>query len=202
MSITSKSISLPHISKNYSKFLSNATPIEIVPAEIVFRDIVPNQLYEMSVLVRNLTKIVRRIRVFQPRSSRFRCDYDMGGNLAAGLAIKLTVSFETSTLPAPSSSSSPLLEFRDTIKIVSDDNISIEIPMLAIPTCSQIIWEPWVNFGWVRVGGEKEEIVRFKNEGKKLGKVEIKGGVGGVEMDAGFFTIQPEDEHELKLIFK
>ena len=37
--------------------LSNAKPIEIIPPEIIFKDIEPNYTYEITVLVRNLTKI-------------------------------------------------------------------------------------------------------------------------------------------------
>ena len=47
-------------------YISNEEPIEISPSEIIFKDIELNQTYEIIVLVRNLTKTSRRIRVFQP----------------------------------------------------------------------------------------------------------------------------------------
>lgn len=60
------------------KQLSTGPPIEVVPSEIIFKDIQINQTYEITVFVRNLTQTARRIRVFQPHSN-FRCDYEMQG---------------------------------------------------------------------------------------------------------------------------
>ena len=66
-------------------------PLKIYPDEIIFKDIKINQTYEINVLIRNLTKKVKRIRIFQPTSSKFRCDYDMTGPLAPGIALELIV---------------------------------------------------------------------------------------------------------------
>lgn len=52
----------------------------------------------MTVTVRNITKKVRRINFSQPKTKKFKCDYDTPAPLAAGLAIKLNVSFETDAL--------------------------------------------------------------------------------------------------------
>lgn len=46
------------------KYITNNNPIEITPPEIIFRDIEINQTYEIVVYVRNLTKKVRRIRIY------------------------------------------------------------------------------------------------------------------------------------------
>lgn len=61
--------------------LSHGSAIEVLPEEIIFKDIQINQTYEITVFVRNLTKTARRIRVFQPQTSKFRADYDMQGYL-------------------------------------------------------------------------------------------------------------------------
>lgn len=103
------------------KYLSNSDPIDISPSEIVFKDIQVNQTYEIQVFVRNLTKTARRIRVFQPQSTKFRVDYDMKGAIAAGLAMKLTVTFETQVLE----------DYRDSMKIVSDNGYEKDIPLFA-----------------------------------------------------------------------
>ena len=60
--------------KNFpnSKFLTNVSPIEVVPPEIFFRDIIADQTYEMVVFVRNLSKRQQRIRVLQPNLEKFR----------------------------------------------------------------------------------------------------------------------------------
>ena len=70
------------------KNITNAKPIEIIPPEIIFKDIEPNYTYEITVLVRNLTKKPRRIRIGQPKTSNFRCDYDMVEARAAGIPMK------------------------------------------------------------------------------------------------------------------
>ena len=175
------------------KYLSNNAPIDITPSEIIFRDIGVNQTYEMSIYVRNLTKIVRRIRVFQPQNTKFRCDYEMAGAIAAGLAMKLTVSFETAVLG----------EFEDKLKIISDDNFSLEIPLYAFPLQSQIIFEPFINFGFVKTGTEKIEKVFFKNEGKTTGKIELKcDKLVDLSLEPNFFTLDPNQETHVKIKYK
>lgn len=76
------------------KYISNKNEIEVQPSEVIFNNIQQNQSYEMVAYVRNLTKKSRRIRVFQPKSACFRCDYEMQGNVAAGLAMKLVITFD------------------------------------------------------------------------------------------------------------
>ena len=88
----------------------------------------------------------------------------MVGPIGAGLAMKLIVSFETSELGT----------FEDKLKIVSEENYSYEIPLSAFPIQASIIFEPFINLGFVRVGKEKVDKIGFKNEGKGVGKVELK----------------------------
>ena len=52
-----------------------------------------HQNYEVTVQVKNISKKVRRIKFVPPRTNKFRIDYDMQGPVAAGLSIKLNVSF-------------------------------------------------------------------------------------------------------------
>lgn len=172
------------------KNLSNNHPIDITPSEIIFRDIAINQTYEMSIYVRNLSKIVRRIRIFQPQNNRFRCDYDMAGAIAAGLAMKLSISFETSSLG----------EFQDKLRIISDDNVTMEVPLSAYPVQSQIIFEPFINFGFVKTGDQKVELVSFKNEGKLIGKIEIKvDKIPDLSVEPNFFTLNSGQEGIVKV---
>jgi len=143
--------------------------------------------------VRNLSKIVRRIRIFQPQNTKFRCDYEMAGAIAAGLAMKLTVSFETSVLG----------EYEDKLKIISDDNVTMEIPLSAYPMQSQVIFEPFLNFGFVKTGSEKVETVAFKNEGKTIGKIELKiDKLPDISVDPNFFTLAAGQESSVKIKYK
>ena len=90
--------SVTSLNRNTMKFISNANPIEILPSEIFFKDIEINKIYEITIFARNLTKVPRRIRVLQPQTTKFRCDYDMVGALAAGIALRLIITFETNML--------------------------------------------------------------------------------------------------------
>jgi hypothetical protein len=40
------------------------------------------------------------------------------------------------------------------------------VPLHAYPSIASIIFEPFINFGFVKLGREKTEDVYFKNEGK------------------------------------
>lgn len=110
--------------------LSHGAAIEVLPEEIIFKDIQINQTYEITVFVRNLTKTARRIRRFSltpANSGRITTckgsTFPLCRAIAAGLAMKLVITFETSILE----------EFHDQIKIVSDGGFSIEVPLHAYP---------------------------------------------------------------------
>jgi len=53
--------------------ITNAEPLQIIPHEIIFKDVEANYTYEIPVLVRNLTKIPRRIRIGKPKTPEFKC---------------------------------------------------------------------------------------------------------------------------------
>lgn len=137
------------------KYISNAMPIEVTPSEIIINDIEPNQTYEVVVLVRNLTNIGRRIRVYQPKTNKFRCDYDMQGNIAAGLAMKLIVSFETDKNG----------DFHDVLEIVSDDKFSVTVPLHSYQPQANIVFDPFINFGFIKVQKDEIRPVMFENQG-------------------------------------
>jgi len=42
--------------------------------------------------------VLKRIKIIQPKTVRFRVDYDMAGKIAAGLSMKLLVTFEAGVL--------------------------------------------------------------------------------------------------------
>lgn len=146
------------------KFLNNASPIEIVPQEVVFTNIQPNQIYQMCVFVRNLSKIPRRIRIVQPLTSKFRCDYDMQAGIAAGLAMNLVVIFETDTKG----------DFHDAIRLISDENFEYELLIHAYQPRCHIIFENLVNLGFCKINKTKETSVKIINQGDIQGKIELK----------------------------
>jgi hypothetical protein len=66
-------------------------PIEVFPPEVFFKDIEPNQNYEVTVTVRNITKNPRRFKFSKPKTSNFRLDYENIGSVGAGLTVRLNV---------------------------------------------------------------------------------------------------------------
>ena len=76
-------------------------PFEVTPTEVFFHNIQSDNIYEISVFVKNLTKKAKRIRVFQPKSSKFRCDYEIKGPIAAGLSVKLTIKLHFKEVSRP-----------------------------------------------------------------------------------------------------
>ena len=68
---------------------------DFLDVTLIYLDIEPNQNYEVTVTVRNISKRVRRLKFTSPKTSKFQIEHDMQGPLAAGLAVKMNVSFET-----------------------------------------------------------------------------------------------------------
>lgn len=143
--------------------LNTESPFDIQPSEIIFKDVEAGQIYQMTVIVKNLTTSVKRIRVFQPKKSCFRCDYAMLGPIAPGLSIELVVSYENDEAGV----------FDDFITIISDNHIESEVKISAYSPMAKIIFEPFINFGFIQAGKSKSETVLFKNEGSREGSVHI-----------------------------
>ena len=156
--------------------LNTKAAFDVQPSEIIFKDVEPGQIYQMTVVVKNLTTSVKRIRVFQPKNSCFRCDYAMLGPIAPGLSIELVVSFESEENG----------EFIDSITIISDNNIEYEVAISAYSPMAKIIFEPFVNFGFIQAGKSKTQTVLFKNEGSREGSVHI------LSEDIKDFAIEPK----------
>jgi len=175
------------------KYITNASPFEIVPSEVTFPDIIPNQLYEITVLIRNLTKIPRRIRISQPKTSKFRVDYDMQGVVAAGLSLRLIIYFETGISG----------QFHDIIKLSSDENYEYELRLHALPPVPLIKFEKTLNFGFCKLNIPVEKSLKFRNEGTSIGKVELRTSekLKHVKPEPSVFQINPMQEIEIKVIY-
>jgi len=154
--------------------------IEVFPPEIFFKgkvltfisndlfqmqlDIEPNQSYEVTVTVRNISKKVRRIKFVKPKTSKFNLDYEPQGPVAAGLAIKMNVSFETDQDG----------DFHDVIEIGTEDSKeTYKLHLHATRPAADIQFEPLVNFKFIPVNTSKTEEIEFKNEGIVTGEVTL-----------------------------
>lgn len=181
-----KSMKLPKQVKDERMF-------EVTPNEIIFKDVSPGQIYQMKVVVKNKTETVRRIRVFQPKTPEFRCDYEMAKAIAPGLTIELIVSFEATKAG----------EFRDEIQVISDD-YSYAVPMYAYSPTSKIIFEPFINMGFIQIGTEKSETIVFKNEGNDRGRVELSTGDSELLVfePRSVFSLDPGEVKKIRVTFK
>ena len=187
-------------------------PLEVFPPEIFIKDIEPLQNYEVTVIVRNITKKVRRLAFKQPKSSKFKLDYDMEGPLAAGLAVKINVSFETDHLG----------DFHDCIEISSCENNkdedfkgfstqqnnynqdSYKLYLHALQPAPDVQFEPLVNFKFIPINETKTEVVEFKNEGKLPGRVKLvyDKKAQDMQVDPAEFTIDPDETSRVEISLK
>lgn len=142
--------------------LSKSEPLEVFPPEIVFKDIEPDQTYEVTVSVRNLCKRVRRIRFIPPRTSKFLAEFNNLGAIAGGIQTTIVISFETDHLG----------NFHDEMTIVSEDH-SYTLLMHAYQPAPDIQFDPFVNMGLTSIQKSKSSIVEFRNEGSRKGQISL-----------------------------
>ena len=118
----------------------------------------------------------------------------MQGAIAAGIAMKLVITFETSVMNKNG--------FHDSLKIVSDENYERDIPLHAYPQQASIIFEPFLNLGFVKMNSEKTEKIFFLNEGKIPAKVALKTAENqDLVIDPASFTMEPGQEFSVKVTY-
>ena len=186
--------------------------LEVFPPEIFIKDIEPLQNYEVTVIVRNTTKKVRRLAFKQPKTSKFKLDYDLDGPLAAGLAVKINVSFETDYVG----------DFHDCIEISSCENNKDEdfkgtdanfesspkdtykLYLHALQPAPDVQFEPLVNFKFIPINETKTNEIEFKNEGKLPGKVKLVYDKKSQDMkvEPSEFSIEPDEISRVQISLK
>lgn len=144
----------------------NGQRLMLSPQEAIFKDTEPGQIYQMKVLIKNNTSLKKRVRVYQPKSPAFRCDYQLVESIAPGLSTTLLISYSCIEEG----------EFQDSIVITTEDEQTYELPILAFSPQAKIIFEPLINLGFIQVGSTSRETVTFKNEGNAVGTVDFSSG--------------------------
>lgn len=156
-------------------------------------DIEPNQNYEVTVTVRNISKRVRRLKFVSPKTGKFQIEHDMQGPLAAGLAVKMNVSFETDADG----------DFHDVVEIQAEGHDQkFQLFLHALRPAPDVQFEPLVNFRFVPIKTTKHEEIEFKNEGRTSGNVylevdPIKGG--GLVVEPTSFSIEPDEVRRVRV---
>jgi hypothetical protein len=114
----------------------------VFPPEIFFKDIEPNQNYEVTVTVRNISKRVRRLKFTNPKTTKFQIEHDMKCPVAAGLAVKMNVSFETDYEG----------NFHDVVEIqVEGYDQKFQLFLHALQPQPDVQFEPLVNFRFLPI---------------------------------------------------
>ena len=114
-------------------------------------------------MVRNLTSKVRRIRFIPPNTSKFTAEYETLGAIAAGIATKVKISFETEELG----------NYHDELVIVYE-GFRYVLQLHAYVPGPDIQFEPFVNLGFSPLDKPKSHKIIFRNEGDVEGTVELK----------------------------
>lgn len=88
----------------------------------------------------------------------------MQGPVAAGLAIKVNVSFESEVEG----------DFHDVIEITTEDHKdTYKLYLHALKPGPEIVFEPIVNFKFIPINTTKYQEIEFKNEGRVTGTVRL-----------------------------
>jgi len=127
-----------------NKSLVDATgeqTLQLSSPELNFVNTEPNELYEISMYVRNVSQFSQKIRVKKPSCLALKVTTSREGYLAAGLDMKLTVVYD----------SKENVRISDRI-VVATENSEIEIPVNVYPNVGKLEFEPFINFGFVKVG--------------------------------------------------
>jgi hypothetical protein len=119
----------------------------------------------VNILVRNLSRKTQRFRIQWP-SPRFHIACDMETGIATGLTKNLLLSYECKA---------PLDEgFSDGFAIISlSEPFKVEVPIFVSGPQPAFIYEPYINFGFVKTKKSSVEEIQFKNEGKIDGIVNL-----------------------------
>jgi|JI6StandDraft_1071083.scaffolds.fasta_scaffold06840_2 hypothetical protein len=109
--------------------------------EVVFTEIEADQSYEIQFQIKNVTAHSRLVKLVKPKDPRFELSEGKETALAPGLSFKVSVLFYVREVT----------ELHTSMRILSD-NYQHELPISAYPPSPCLIFEPFVNFGYVRVG--------------------------------------------------
>ena len=155
----------------------------------------PEQTYEVTVVIRNISKKVRRIKFEQPTTRKFMVDFEAQGPLAAGLALNINVSFQAEDER----------DYFDYITIRPEGAPPVKLKLHALKPSTDIIFEPFVNFGFIPIGRKMYRSILFRNLGRRGGFVHLtytnkdSPQSQDFEIDLPDFELKENDHQEVTL---
>ena len=136
--------------------------LQISQSQINFVNTQMNQLYQISINVRNVSQISQKIKIRKPLNNCFTVQVSKQGGLAAGLQMKLTVLFDSKQNVRKS----------DRV-VVMTQSYEIEIPVNVYPHVGKLEFEPFINFGFVKTGTVAEANWNIMNRGDTGIKIKL-----------------------------
>lgn len=113
-----------------------------------------DQSYEIQLHIKNVTASSRRIKLLKPKDTRFEISDSKDTPLAPGLSMKISIFFYAKEVS----------EIHTSLKILSED-YQREVPINVYPPSACFVFEPFLNFGYVRLGKSKTLELEVVNEG-------------------------------------
>ena len=141
----------------------------------------------MTVLVKNVTKKMKRVKIKPPTTNKFFCDVKNTGPLAPGLSMELIVSFKTNEDGG---------SYSDEILIIPEGEQPIRLPLTAFSKAWHVVYPPFVNFGFIQPSTPGSRQINFSNEGDNVASVSLSviGTDTTVGIEEPIFEIQPGEK--------
>jgi len=141
----------------------------------------------MTVLVKNVTKKMKRVKVKPPTTNKFFCDYKSSGPLAPGLSMELIISFKTNEEGGT---------YSDEVLIIPEGEKPIRLPLIAFSKAWHVVYPPFLNFGFLQPSIPGKRALYFSNEGDNPATVSLSptANDASVLIDEPTFEIQPGEK--------
>lgn len=161
----------------------------IEPSTIEFLDIQANMRYIQTLMVKNLSPVVKRIRVVPPATSEFSLkNHKNEIAIAPGLPISIDIEFLTRN---PCDRVDKLL--------ITAEDFKSEVTLMAKAPCADLTFEPSVDFGIVTTKRIHQRELTFRNQGSQPGSFEISPPPRNLKLTPQSGRLRPGDAQRVKV---
>ena len=146
----------------------------------------------MTVLVKNVTKNMKRNKIKPPITNKFFCDYKNSGPLAPGLSMELIISFKTTEEGG---------NYSDEVLIIPEGEKPIRLPLIAFTKAWHVVYPPFLNFGFLQPSKPAKRQLYFSNEGDNTATVALSvvGNDSAVTIEEASFEIKPGEKRAISV---
>jgi hypothetical protein len=166
--------------------------LQLSQAEVSFVNTEPNELYEISLQLRNVTQNSLKIKLKRPASPCLAVHLSKDGPLAAGLDLRITVVFD-------SKDNRPLA---DKLTILTDF-AEVELPINVYPQVAKLQFEPFLNMGFAKTGSTVEAAWSITNSGESPVEVSLvpllADSSAKLTLSTEQVTLQPQETRPVRL---